>query len=428
MVRPYGALAAQSGPAHRLASPVVSRFAPGAGARRPARVVARLAFTLLLVLSVAGEAAIFSGSHATAQDAGLGATTDLNLRANPWVGADVLTVIPAGGAVSTTGDDRNGFTGVSFNGVTGYAFSDYLSSTASRPNVDRSNLPAYQYQGASQSDTGAGASGTTSVSSALNLRADASLSSDVLTVMPGGATVSLLGQEANGFALVSWQGQQGWAATDFLGSAVDAVSEPTKQDPVAGSDPTTGADPAANTSGQTSSAPSGQVWATSAVNVRSGPGTSYSVLTVMPGGASATGQGTAQNGFWSLNYNGTVGWASSDFLSTSGGAVDQPPANAGSVDQSAYGGGEAQIIQIIYNAADSYGQPREDMLRVARCESVLDPNAVNAAGGSYGLFQFIPSTWATTPYAQYDIFDPWANANAAAWMWSQGRRNEWVCQ
>ena len=31
-------------------------------------------------------------------------------------------------------------------------------------------------------------------------------------------------------------------------------------------------------------------------------------------------------------------------------------------------------------------------------------------------------------FADRDIFDPVANANAAAWMWQQGRRNEWACQ
>lgn len=86
------------------------------------------------------------------------------------------------------------------------------------------------------------------------------------------------------------------------------------------------------------------------------------------------------------------------------------------------------IIGIIYAAADAYGQPREDMLRVAKCESVLNPNAVNASSGASGLFQFMPSTWETTPYADQDIFDPVANANAAAWMWDNGRRNEWTCQ
>jgi soluble lytic murein transglycosylase-like protein len=67
------------------------------------------------------------------------------------------------------------------------------------------------------------------------------------------------------------------------------------------------------------------------------------------------------------------------------------------------------------------------MLRVARCESNLDPYAVNPSG-SYGLFQFIRSTWESTPYGDEDVFDPRANAMAAGWMWAEGRRSEWVCK
>ena len=69
-----------------------------------------------------------------------------------------------------------------------------------------------------------------------------------------------------------------------------------------------------------------------------------------------------------------------------------------------------------------------DMLRVAKCESNLNPFNVTAPHFATGLFQFLPSTWATTPYAERDIFDPEVNAYAAAWMWSVGRRNEWACQ
>ena len=54
-------------------------------------------------------------------------------------------------------------------------------------------------------------------------------------------------------------------------------------------------------------------------------------------------------------------------------------------------------MRIIYDAADRYDQSRSDMLRVAECESNLDPYAVNPSG-SYGLFQFIRSTWESTPY------------------------------
>ena len=98
-------------------------------------------------------------------------------------------------------------------------------------------------------------------------------------------------------------------------------------------------------------------------------------------------------------------------------------------DVTAVGGATAEdaIVAIIYEAADRYGQPREYMLRVAMCESNLDSSTVGAFG-ELGIFQFMPSTWETTPYADMDPTDPWAAANATGWMWSVGRRGEWVCQ
>ena len=54
---------------------------------------------------------------------------------------------------------------------------------------------------------------------------------------------------------------------------------------------------------------------------------------------------------------------------------------------------ERQIIRLIHKAADRYDQPRKDMVRVARCESNLDPYARNPAGPYLGLFQFLRSTW-----------------------------------
>ena len=89
---------------------------------------------------------------------------------------------------------------------------------------------------------------------------------------------------------------------------------------------------------------------------------------------------------------------------------------------------EDEIVAIIREAARAFGQPEEDLLRVGRCESNLDPNAVNPDGPYFGLFQFLRSTWSSTPFADRDIFDPVANAHAAAWMWQQGRRGEWACQ
>jgi hypothetical protein len=63
---------------------------------------------------------------------------------------------------------------------------------------------------------------------------------------------------------------------------------------------------------------------------------------------------------------------------------------------------------------------------LARCESHLWPYAHNPSGAS-GLLQFLPSTFASTPYRHLSIWSPYANAMAGGWMIAHGRRGEWVC-
>jgi soluble lytic murein transglycosylase-like protein len=67
-------------------------------------------------------------------------------------------------------------------------------------------------------------------------------------------------------------------------------------------------------------------------------------------------------------------------------------------------------------------------LRVAACESGFNPYAVNRYSGASGLFQFLPSTWRTTPFGNASIWDPTAQAQAARWMYDNGRVGEWVCR
>lgn len=66
------------------------------------------------------------------------------------------------------------------------------------------------------------------------------------------------------------------------------------------------------------------------------------------------------------------------------------------------------------------------MYRVAGCESTWNPYAHNSSGAS-GLYQFLPSTWATTPYGRHSIWSAKWQALAAAWMLRQGRSREWEC-
>jgi soluble lytic murein transglycosylase-like protein len=66
-------------------------------------------------------------------------------------------------------------------------------------------------------------------------------------------------------------------------------------------------------------------------------------------------------------------------------------------------------------------------LRIAKCESNYNPYAVNRSSGASGLFQFLPSTWAASPYRAQSVFDPTANAHAAAWLYQHSGPNQWSC-
>src|SRR5699024_9584609 len=51
------------------------------------------------------------------------------------------------------------------------------------------------------------------------------------------------------------------------------------------------------------------------LNLRTGPGLEFTVVTVMPGGSSVELRGEPQNGFYPVSLDGTTGGASADFLS-----------------------------------------------------------------------------------------------------------------
>ncbi|MFT4037383.1 MAG: transglycosylase SLT domain-containing protein [Thermomicrobiales bacterium] len=205
-----------------------------------------------------------------------------------------------------------------------------------------------------------------------------------------------------------------------------------------------------------------------------GPGGQYGILTVAPAGTYISVDGDPVDGYYPVSFDGISGWTATGMIEVSGGgggnggggggnggggggnghngktremgnggvetvsadpvyADSGVPAEAAPVTGGSYGPGgsgysEDQIVSIIGEAAANYGQSPDAMLRVARCESGLDPYAVGGGGTYYGLFQFVPDTFANTPYGQYEITDAWANANAAAWMWSEGRKGDWVCQ
>ena len=65
------------------------------------------------------------------------------------------------------------------------------------------------------------------------------------------------------------------------------------------------------------------------------------------------------------------------------------------------------------------------MVKIARCESGLRPNAYNPRGPYIGLFQFLQSTF--TANGGTNIWDAADQANIAAKMLAHGQAHQWSC-
>ncbi len=235
----------------------------------------------------------------------------LNLRSSASTSSSVLLVLPNNAQVGVTGSPQNGFTPVRYNGTNGWAYSQYLSST--QPGAGSTPSP------------GAVISNAWVIDGTLNLRSSPSLSASVLLVLPNGAQVGVTGSAQNGFLPVRYNGTNGWAASQYLSS-----TQPGGTDP----DPTVA--PATETR-----------YTTASVNLRSGAGTSFGVLTVVPAGAAVTVTGGQTNGFFPATYNGTRGYISATYLATSQPASTPTPGsgNTGGLLVWPVKGGTWAIIQ-----------------------------------------------------------------------------------
>ena len=77
-----------------------------------------------------------------------------------------------------------------------------------------------------------------------------------------------------------------------------------------------------------------------------------------------------------------------------------------------------------------FGQYGSQAIRVAMCESTMNPNAYNGILGAAGLFQIIPGTFNSTPYAGQSVYNPETNIRAAYSIFVRDGHSwsEWACK
>lgn len=191
----------------------------------------------------------------------------LNLRAQASTGAKSLALFPTGTWV-TVHEDKDGWSRVTVNGISGYMMSKYLTAGASGATL---------YV---RTNTGIG----------LNLRATPSMSGEILTSFRPNTAVRVL-QKGNGWYKVSVDGQEGYMSSRFLAGASQSYTKPV----------TAFAATLKNINGG------------SVVNFRLYPGMKTKILGVYPVGTQVTVLEMGEN--WSLvDINGAKGYVSTYFL------------------------------------------------------------------------------------------------------------------
>ncbi len=222
-------------------------------------------------------------TDAYASQTGTVTASTLNIRSGAGTSYSVITKAYKGESVDIL-DTSNGWYKVKLsNGKIGWASSDYITR------VSNSN---------SNSQNGTSISGYGKVTaSTLNVRSGAGTNYSVVTKVYKGDKVNLL-ESSNGWYKVKLSnGKVGWASSDYITKINNSNNDLSNN----------------NSQSGTSISGYGKVTA-STLNVRSGAGTNYSVVTKVYKGDKVNLL-ESSNGWYKVKLsNGKVGWASSDYI------------------------------------------------------------------------------------------------------------------
>lgn len=228
------------------------------------RVSRRAASRIVATASLALAVALALGKTFASPPRQLTTVTEsANVRSGPGTTYPIVTVIPKGSAVELTSRQQNDFHGVSYKGKNGWVYGALIATyrvpgearlvgeafatdsmillagpgtdhTALRTvapgaplNVSNTVKNGYRYvvhdgvagwmpdELVAWRTTGKEPS-TLLTTAGLNLRAEPTMSSRVLLIMPAGSRVTAVNGTSGGFRKVHFKGTTGWAATDYL--------------------------------------------------------------------------------------------------------------------------------------------------------------------------------------------------------------------
>ena len=200
---------------------------------------------------------------------------DVNFRKGPGTNYSSIAKLNKGVKVEFLGT-QGSWTKLKYNGIEGYVHSNYVS-TASTNNSEETVKTTKVVTGSS-----------------VNLRKGPGTSYTVIKALSRGTEVGYI-SESNGWAKVNYNGTIGYMSAKYLGS--ESTQAPSDN----------------NQSSTEETVKATKVVTGSSVNLRKGPGTSYTVIKAL-GRGTEVGYISESNGWAKVNYNGTIGYMSASYL------------------------------------------------------------------------------------------------------------------
>lgn len=212
--------------------------------------------------------------------------SSVRMRSGPSTSSSILGTYNAGTSMTVTGVNGNWYQ-VEYNGATGYVRSDYM------------RLSGVGGSSSGGSTTTGGGNGTVK-GDYVRMRSGPSTSHAILGTYNNGTALTITGTE-NGWTKVTIGGVSGYIRSDYVSASGSG-------------------------SGTATESQTGYINGTS-VRMRSGPGTTYSILGVYNTGTAMTITGTSGN-WYAVSHNGTSGYVRQDYMTTTKPGGDAPASSS----------------------------------------------------------------------------------------------------
>ena len=220
---------------------------------------------------------------------------DVRLRESPSYDGTLIKFVPEGSVLDVVDGPINDDSGniwyqLSDGTDTGYVVSDYLALTDTSAPTTSNSSPGAVVGSALIAGTN---------NDGVRCRATAEAGGSVITVVPEGATVDLIGAASGGWQPINCAGQAGYVSTDFVSYDGTGGTD-------FGSDTVTGSATVAGTNDD-------------GVRCRSSASTSGAIITVLSEGSVISLRGDASGGWQPIVCAGSNGYVTTDYVSYDGG-------------------------------------------------------------------------------------------------------------